>query len=237
MMKRILSIAFSFVLILGVATVTWAAIAGTPHDVNVMVYGGGTDLEMCAMCHTPHSGTGDYPLWNREQAAQTYTMYDSPTFDMTAQTTLKAPSSLCMVCHNGVASTLVNYPGSGSPANPDYDFDNSYLSAPWSDLGTNMTDDHPISFTYAPGQDYDNNGFPAVGTGVSGRRYVDGALTDYPLYGGTSGSPGSEFECASCHAVHHTPSDSYNPATTGEVYFLRISNLGSRMCTDCHVNR
>jgi hypothetical protein len=235
-MKKISIIAIALMLTMGFTVYGWAAIEGTPHDVNVMVSGGGSDLERCAMCHTPHSGTGDYPLWNREQATQVYTMYESPTYDM-GTGALNGPSTLCMVCHNGVASQLVNYPGPGSAVNTDYDFDDTYLNAPWSNLGTGMKDDHPISFTYNPTGDYDDNGFPIVATGTSGRKFVDGSLANYPLYGGTAATPGSEFECSSCHAVHHTPQDSYDPALTGEVFFLRISNVGSQMCTDCHTNR
>jgi len=58
----------------------------------------------------------------------------------------KSPSSLCLVCHSGVYSTLVNYPGPGSIDNPSHDYEmNPGL---WAMLGTDLTDDHPVSFTY-----------------------------------------------------------------------------------------
>jgi len=117
-MKKAFLLAVALTLIVGLAGFLYAresgapGIAGTPHDVTVMT--GEAGLEPCAMCHSPHSGTGDYPLWNRDQAAQTYTLYDSPSYDMNEDKQPQAPSSLCLVCHNGVFSSLVNYPGPGS---------------------------------------------------------------------------------------------------------------------------
>ena len=132
---------------------------GTPHDVQVMT--GEAGLEPCAMCHSPHSGTGDYPLWNRDQGPQTYTMYNSPSYDMNEfNTGPQAPSSLCLVCHNGVFSSLVNYPGPGSHTNENYDYQMNPTF--WAMLDTDLSNEHPISFTYDPAQDnsQDNNGFP-----------------------------------------------------------------------------
>ena len=110
---------------------------------------GESGLEPCAMCHTPHSGTGQYPLWNRDQGPQTYTMYNSPSFDMNDfNTGPQDPSSLCLVCHNGVFSSLVNYPGPGSHTNENYDYQMNPTF--WAMLDTDLTNEHPISFTYDP---------------------------------------------------------------------------------------
>ncbi len=81
-MKKVLLLIVALTLVLGVATL-WAresgmpGISGTPHDVRIIT--GEAGLEPCAMCHTPHSGTGQYPLWNRDQGPQTYQMYISPS--------------------------------------------------------------------------------------------------------------------------------------------------------------
>ena len=239
-MRKILLFVVVAILTLGLATLVWAKIEGTPHDVRVMT--GDADLEPCVMCHTPHSGTGAYPIWNRDQGAQTYIVYNSPSFDMAPGKQPQSPSSLCLVCHNGVFSELVNYPSGGSPVNENYDYEmNSYF---WAMLGTDLRDEHPISFTYNPLFDtvQDNNGFPAtVKCSTTDRRWIpmNGKLT-FPLYG----PQWDQFECATCHAVHHTsPDANYGEEMVGgksvgsQVYFLRASNAGSEMCQACHVNR
>jgi hypothetical protein len=256
-MKKFLLLLLALALILGtsgiaVAAVTEPGVAGTPHDVRVMT--GEDGLEPCAMCHTPHSGTGDYPLWNRDQGPQTYQMYNSPSFDMGTQiaTGPGTPSSLCLICHNGVFSTLVNYPGPGSPANESYDYEMNPTF--WAMLDVDLTNDHPISFTYLPSLDetQDGNGFPGIeqcNTAIGVRdwlpSYAEGGATGngrlwYPLYSNANGT--DQFECATCHSVHDTVSY-YGKQMAGgksvgtQVFFLRHSNAGSAMCGDCHINR
>lgn len=247
-MKKALLLLVALTLVLGVATLgareTGPGIMGTPHDVQVMT--GEAGLEPCAMCHSPHSGTGDYPLWNRDQGPQTYTMYNSPSYDMNDMNTgPQAPSSLCLVCHNGVFSSLVNYPGPGSHSNENYDYEMNPMF--WAMLDTDLSNEHPISFTYDPSDDnsQDNNGFPAaVPCGdAPWRQWINAATANYPLYGpGTTLSPTTQFECATCHAVHDTVAYTGKQMVGGksvgsQVFFLRADNTASAMCADCHVNR
>jgi hypothetical protein len=248
-MKKALLLIVVLTLVLGVATL-WAreggapGIQGTPHDVQIIT--GEAGLEPCAMCHSPHSGTGDYPLWNRDQGPQTYTMYNSPSFDMNDfNTGPQTPSSLCLVCHNGVFSSLVNYPGPGSHSNENYDYQMNPTF--WAMLDTDLSNDHPISFTYAPSKDssQDNNGFPAATpcTDAPWRNWIVGSVGTYPLYGsGTTAAPTTQFECATCHAVHDTVAYPGKQMVGGksvgsQVFFLRADNSGSAMCADCHRNR
>ena len=250
-MRKILVPLLAVVLILGLATFLYArengqpGIQDTPHDVQVIT--GETGLEPCAMCHTPHSGTGQYPLWNRDQGPQTYTMYDSPSYDMNDfNTGPQEPSSLCLVCHNGVFSSLVNYPGPGSHSNENYDYQMNPTF--WAMLDTDLSNDHPISFTYDPTKDnsQDNNGFPDAEpcTDAPWRQWIVGTNgATYPLYGpGTTAAPTTQFECATCHAVHDTVAYPGKQMVGGksvgtQVFFLRRDNSGSAMCADCHVNR
>lgn len=256
-MKKVLVLALALSLVLGVATVLMASMTGpgiedTPHDVRVIT--GDNNLEICAMCHTPHSGTGDYPLWNRDQAPQTYIMYASPTFDMAAVGSAQpqSPSSLCLVCHNGVFSELVNYPGPHSHVNEDYDFEmNAYF---WAMLDTDLHNDHPISFTYDEVLDVDRNGVggfprkqPCPTSPLGNRMCIPAAdagpgggtgFIGYPLYG----TQHDQFECATCHSVHDTVKYSSKSLVGGksvgtQVFFLRRDNSQSLMCGDCHVNR
>lgn len=250
-MKKTAILLLALVMVCAGAAVVMAKVAGTPHDLHT-----GNAAEICAFCHTPHGGsTTQAPLWNRSQATQTYTYYTSATFDMTPVATGQPGigSAGCLVCHNGVASTLVNYPGPGSTTNTDYGFTmtSGVTSAEnFALLGTDLSNDHPISFTYAPSLDQDNNGFPTAGSnGWIPGQVSTGAGGNYKLYGSSK----NQFECATCHAVHNTNTNatyvshlgtwdqanrSYSslPAAN-EVYFLRTSNTGSKMCMDCHVNR
>jgi hypothetical protein len=244
-MRKLLIVVLALTLVLSIAGIVYAGatapgIKNTPHDVYNMGTSGGPTAEPCAMCHTPHSGSGDYPIWNRMAPGVVYEMYQSPSFDMYEGNQPQAPSSLCLVCHNGVFSSLVNYPGPGSIDNPDYDFEmNDGL---WAMLGTSLTDDHPISFTYDPIKDntQDFNDFPeAIPCPTTpDRMWIPDAQTGtirYPLYGTNK----DQFECATCHAVHDTINYSGKEFTGGksvgdQVYFLRNTNEVSTMCADCH---
>lgn len=223
-MKKFLLAVLVLCFMVGIATFVYATVIGTPHDLTP---------EPCAMCHTPHSGTGQYPLWNRSQAQQNYDLYKSISFDMGPADQPRAPSSLCLVCHNGVASTLVNYPGPCSNPDPAYDIQ----VAGCADLGTDLSNDHPISFNYDNSADLDNNGFPqATPAGTRTDRFeIVGGLsgTEYFLYSGSGDGKG--FECATCHSVHDLAG--YPGKGNYQVYFLRSDNTGSSMCLDCHQNR
>jgi hypothetical protein len=241
-MKRVLIFALALTLVLGIAGLTIAGkdnpgIKNTPHDVYNMT--GDTSIQPCAMCHTPHSGTGDYPLWNRAIPGVVYEMYNSPSFDMNEGKQPQAPSALCLACHNGVYSSLVNYPGPGSIDNASYDYEmNPGL---WAMLGTDLKDDHPVSFTYVPSKDntQDSNEFPQpIPSPVTpDRKWIPDTTGNirYPLYGANH----DQFECATCHAVHDTVNYTGKNFVGGksvgtQVFFLRKDNAGSSMCADCH---
>jgi hypothetical protein len=248
-MKKVLLLIVALTLVLGVASLGarengQPGLLDTPHDVQVI--SGEAGLEPCAMCHTPHSGTGDFPIWNRDQGAQTYTMYDSPSFDMNDHNPgPQAPSSLCLVCHNGVFSSLVNYPGPGSHGNENYDFQMNPTF--WAMLDTDLSNEHPISFTYDPTKDssQDNNGFPQQTTcpDATWRQWIVTTVGTFPLYGsGTTANPTDQFECATCHAVHDSVAYPGKQLVGGksvgsQVFFLRGDNSGSKMCAACHVNK
>jgi len=245
-MKKFLVLMCAISLVLCCAGIVMAnadhpGILNTPHDVYNMT--GNETAEPCAMCHSPHSGSGDYPIWNRMAPGVVYDMYNSPSFDMYEGKQPQSPSSLCLVCHNGIYSTLINYPGPGSIDSPDYDYEmNPGL---WAMLGTDLTDDHPVSFTYDPIKDnsQDNNGFPTAipCPTTPDRMWIPDAQTSqirYPLYGANS----DQFECATCHAVHDTINYSGKSFVGGksvgsQVFFLRNTNAVSTMCADCHRNR
>lgn len=260
------------ILLLGIALLAYVgfAIAGTdnegiqttPHDLPNEIGGSAAGAEPCAFCHTPHvpdvldnNNQLIYPLWNRSQASQTYTMYSTPTHDMFDTNTktsanLDASTRACMQCHNGANSVLINYPGRG-PNTGSADASKYQPIASWwansGNLGTNLKPDHPVGFSYVDTEDLDNNGFPAIASGK-----IDGVLPMYTLTEKASGSTGM-LGCATCHEPHdrflYNGKADYGSGTGTQVFFLRNStgstgsnttnggNADSALCRVCHVNR
>ena len=181
------------------------SIVGTKHDLSS--YGWGTD-QTCAFCHTPHNALASQmgPLWNHAASTATYNLYGengaSPTFD--AVNTISQPSAstkACLSCHDGTVAmdtfgTRVGTHKMGGKSN----------------LGSDLRNDHPISFTYDAALST-ADGHLAVP--VSGS-WVDAGRT-IPLFN-------AKMECASCHSVH----DDTNPP------FLRKNNAASALCISCH---
>ena len=197
-MKKLFVMLASMFFILAFTSAAFAAIAGTDHDLSAST----SDGQLCVVCHTPHNGaTGvEAPLWNHALTAANFTMYTSTTLDATMPTDGPMPdgiSKLCLSCHDGVTGVL-DYGGTtgSQPMGGD------------SALGTDLTNDHPVSFVYdsalatADGELFDPTGTPAVAE---------------LLFGG-------QVECASCHDVH----DNTNSP------FLRMSNANSALCLTCH---
>ncbi len=188
---------------------------GSPMDIDD--YG-----EICVYCHTPHEGNAaiEAPLWNRAAPTGPFTMYTSSSIDMTIASSPLGVSLACLSCHDGTIAVdeIINVPNafSGTPGGGDNIADcagcHSGSSPPGgfdfsaTNMGQDLSNDHPISITYDPGADPDFN--PAGS--------VEGA--GLPL-------PSGRVECSSCHEPH---SAQWRP-------FLQISNANSAMCTTCHI--
>lgn len=202
-MKRMLFIVAAGLL---VSTSAWAqGVAGTDHDLS----GQGTSptLETCVFCHTPHGASPAVPLWNHDlSAVAAYTEYSSPTLDSASVGALAGGtgvSNLCLSCHDGTValSALVNNPPTGDPGI-------GVMGAGTANLGTDLSDDHPINIIYDE----------AVDAELVARATVLGTLDLF-------GAGANELQCASCHDPHN---DTNSP-------FLVISNSGSALCTTCHI--
>ncbi len=199
------------------------SIVGTRHDLS-----SGSTPEICVFCHTPHNANLDLngPLWNRFVTTQTFILYDSATLD-TNPSQPSPVSKLCQSCHDGVNATsvahgyngsnkhdLVNPPVGDMPdttswPNCERCHTDIYLGRAPKWLGTDLTDDHPISIEYpTPSVDPNFNIPPDL---------QDGWTDDVRLVNG-------KIECITCHDVH-------NPDFAP---FLVKSNAGSALCTTCH---
>jgi predicted CXXCH cytochrome family protein len=179
--------------------------------------------QICIFCHTPHQANPAAPLWNHTLATTaSYGVYGSPTLqaadiaDIGGGTDV---SNLCMSCHDGTVGVndLVN-PANDTGGNPtmgsgnELDATGKILGTRATNLSTDLTNDHPVNFTY--------DAALATADGElqtpDSASYVDAAHT-VPLFG-------AKLQCASCHDPH----DNTNSP------FLVKSNAGSGLCLTCH---
>ncbi|MEI6575401.1 MAG: cytochrome c3 family protein [Bacteroidota bacterium] len=183
-------------------------IVGSKHDFTSASWN--SSGEICKVCHTPHAAAlvANAPLWSHATSTATYTVYSSPTLNAgTPAGTIGQPSAsskLCLSCHdNTVAIGGTTFIGTvGSPVG-------------YSNLGIDLSNDHPISFTYDAALVTLDPGLKAV-TSPSG--IGAGTIASNMLLGG-------KVECASCHDVHNG---------AGIAHLLKKSNAGSALCLTCH---
>ncbi len=227
-MKRIATISLAVLAVAGLAGAQ--TVVGTDHDLSSTGPGATTNVtRVCVFCHTPHqaaAANGQDPLWNHTlSTTASYGVYASSTLNATpsdiggAAVGSASVSNLCMSCHDGTVAvtSLYNAPNE-APINDNAanititaggNVSAAGLITGNPNLGTDLTNDHPVNFTY----DH------ALATADGGLR--DPATTPAVaalLFGGT-------VQCASCHDPH----DNTNPP------FLVMSNTGSALCTTCHI--
>jgi hypothetical protein len=191
-------------LTMAVSSTAQAQIAGSSHDLS------GGSGEICIYCHTPHNGdiSGAAPLWNRTApTTATFTMYDSPTIDMTIAAQPQDISLACLSCHDGATAynSVLNDPNGQATALGPMTGSRAVGS------GGDLTNDHPISITYDPTA----TGDPEFDT------IANVETAGLVFYGG-----GDQVECATCHNPHL--------GGGGVLSFLRISNADSALCLTCH---
>lgn len=232
--------------------------------------------EICVFCHTPHGANSSaaVPLWNRNlNTASAYATYDqlgTSTFDAKIAD-VGSVSIGCLSCHDGTMAldSMINEPGSGAD-NPGFSAgswrgddvigaeDGRLAAGIVQNLGTDLTNDHPIGMQYAgggisaskptlPQGETNDPDFAEVLYKIKDGRYLwwverdwrtggDGERTkrDVVLYtrDSSNGYPGqSEQEPFVECASCHDPHSTENPT------FLRISNTEtpSGLCLTCHV--
>jgi len=205
---------FALLFVMAIAQYSLAqGIANSAHDFSSKTWNGGG--EICIVCHTPHNGdltVLEAPLWNHElSAVASYTVYGAGSATLDATVGQPAASSkLCLSCHDGTVA-LENFGGATGGTN--------YVVAGL--LGTDLSNDHPISFTYdAILASTDGELFNPTNT-TSG---LGGNIDADMLFGASN----NQVECASCHDVH----DAAGAGAGG--YLLVKPNTGSALCLTCH---
>ena len=183
----------------------WAAseVVNTVHNLSTSGPGSVRSLtvdQVCVFCHTPHSPLPVGPLWNREVSGATYVEYGSSTLRASpGQPT--GNSRFCLSCHDGtVALGALGNPPTRAPN----DLANTFLTGR-SSLGTDLADDHPVSFRYD------------ATLRAGGGRLAQPATTGLPL-------ENQELQCSSCHDPHEKDI----------APFLHRTTRNGELCTACH---
>jgi hypothetical protein len=188
--------------------------------------------EICVFCHTPHGANPatisfGAPLWNRHLSTASYQLYDNTwSFSFQGQLNAGAPtgfSRLCLSCHDGTIAlgSVMNAPGSGG-YQTDIPITNGAgpggtmpltspggfgeLSGDTRRLGTNLRNDHPISFVFDStlvvnrDPELTNPGPPPPRP--SQEPLYPGGIGPLRRYGGNNPAVYDSVQCVSCHNPH-----------------------------------
>lgn len=170
-----------------------ASIKNSPHDLTALRKG-----NLCSFCHTPHGSIASAPIWNHSLSGTVYKIYQSSSLDAkVGQPT--GSSKLCLSCHDGTVALMHMPKGAKGSA---------YIKPGAANIGTDLSDDHPISFVYS-----------------------DALSAKDPQIRPPSALPkqleldrSSEVQCTTCHDAHDNNFG----------HFLVMSNQRSQMCISCH---
>lgn len=173
---------------------TWAVVTGTAHDLSPAQDGS----MACQYCHTPHMALAGTPLWNHTLSDKVYEIYWSTSLDAAVDQPTGS-SKLCLSCHDGTVALESTVRGG---------IGKTYMTPGSGSLGTNLSDDHPVSFVYS---DDLSNRDPQIRRPAA----LDEQLR-LDQYG--------ELQCVTCHDAHN---DTYGD-------FLVMSNVRSTLCLQCH---
>ena len=162
-----------------------------------------SESQVCIFCHAPHNTGGERPLWNRNLPITSYQIYQSTTLDAQLGQPTGA-SKLCLSCHDGTIALGSVLSRSDQIRMSGGDFIPSGLSH----LGTDLSDDHPISFFYTSG------------LAASDRQLVAPSALPTEVRLDANG----QMQCTSCHDPHHN--------RFGK--FLVLRREFGELCMACH---
>jgi hypothetical protein len=222
MKSMILKSALSLGLTLGCISAGAGTIVGSAHDFSTGANAAWSGGQICVACHAPHGAMSiaDAPLWNHTLSTATYTVYTSTTGTLNATVGQPGSSSkLCLSCHDGTVA-VNSFGGVTGTTN---------ISAA-NNLTTNLTNSHPIGFTYDAALVTADGALAPITTAVTigtGTKTKAGTIASNMLYAG-------KVECASCHDVHNTFTAA-PPATGASARLTKVSMAASALCTTCHI--
>lgn len=210
MKRKIFFVGSLIVGALSVSTLVAAGIVTTKHNLSVSGPGdvrASSESQVCIFCHVSHRASPVAPLWNRRDSGQSYVPYTSST----AQASPGQPtgaSILCLSCHDGTVAlgevlsrdTPIAMAGGMQRMPPGR-----------SNLGTDLSDDHPISFHYS--SDLVQRNAELLPPGI---------LDDRVKLDATG-----QMQCTACHDPHKD--------TNGK--FLAVTHHRGQLCLVCHDKR
>jgi len=161
------------------------------------------DEPVCNFCHTPHMAGQNAPMWNKTRML-IYTTYKSSTVKAAIGQPTGA-SRLCLSCHDG--SIALNM-GKNKKLSRAFTTGTQRMPLGKTNLGIDLSDDHPISFVY-------DNALASR----NGQLKYPSVLTDTVKLDSSG-----QLQCTSCHNPHN---DQYGK-------FLVADNMYSNLCTTCH---
>lgn len=192
----------------GLTTVAQLAVAQLAYSVHDFSAQGWGTTEICRPCHNSQNASVSLPvvLWDHEPSASAYTVYASPTLDaVIGQPT--GVSKACLSCHDGTVASD-SFAGSVRTA----------AMIGHANLGTDLSNDHPVSFTYNDALAAADGELHSPSIQSSG---LGGTIASDMLFGGDN----TRLECASCHDVHNA---------SNQKFLLVKSNEASALCMTCH---
>lgn len=194
-------------LVIAVASAQPTSVVNSPHNLSANSPGtirATTQDQVCIFCHAPHNAAPVRPLWNRSDSLEPYSIYSSRSLDaLPGQPT--GTSKLCLSCHDGTVA-LGSVLSQGTPIQIAGGI--TTLPPGASNIGTDLRDDHPISFQFD--------------VALAGR--------DSKLNPPNSLPPeirldsNAELQCTSCHDAHNNAFGN----------FLVMRNESSQLCVSCH---
>ena len=199
-----LAVALAFLFALCLPAQAQTHVARTKHNLTPSGPGSVRVSEptgVCEFCHTPHNANPTIGLWNRELPGVSYQLYASST--LKAQLNQPTGSSrLCLSCHDGVlALGNLRVPPKGGPLLLGQ-LQGSTV------LGTDLSDDHPVSFVYD-----------------SALAMTQGELADpASLPSSVPLDRTGQLQCTSCHDPHQDQQPN----------FLRMDSRSGALCLACH---
>jgi predicted CXXCH cytochrome family protein len=184
-----------------------SSVVNSPHNLSASGPGpvrAAFEQEICIFCHTPHNARPIKPLWNRATPVEAYTIYSSSTLQANpGQPT--GTSKMCLSCHDGTIAV-----GSVISRDTPIQMMGGITTLPHgaSNLGTDLSDDHPISFRYD--------------AALAARKPTLKDPASIPHALKLDGN--QEMQCTTCHDAHDN--------SRGR--FLLMYNDNSQLCIACH---